>query len=231
MSGVLGSEPPPVGDEPFEVDQEVVAYALDRGITEVLHFTTSSGLLGVAATGAVLSRDRLEEEKYLDYIAVLNCPDRSRDAAWTGHVSMSITQINRTLLESSKRWHPEEDVVWCVLAFDVAILGHPGVVFADSNNAYPVTKRGVGVTGLAAMFADTVVWGKFNTTERRTSRTPKQMPTHAQAEVLYPDRMSVQWLRNIYVPDHETGDHVNGWFAALKTFPRVPVTCKPEVFA
>ncbi|MBB4910606.1 DarT ssDNA thymidine ADP-ribosyltransferase family protein [Actinophytocola algeriensis] len=231
MSGVLGSEPAPVGDEPFGVDHAVLAYAQDRGITEVLHFTTGAGLLGTVATGSVLSRDRLREEQYLAYIALENCPDRSRDAAWTGYVSMSVTQINRSLLESSRRWHPEEDISWCVLAFDVAILGHPDVVFANSNNAYPITKRDSGVTGLAGMFADAVKWGYYNTVERRKSWTPNNMPTHAQAEVLYPDRVPLRWLRSIYVLDHETADHVEGLYAALDTKPRVPVVCKPEVFA
>jgi hypothetical protein len=231
MSGVLGSEPAPVGDDPFDVDHAVLAYAQDRGITEVLHFTSGSGLLGAAATGAVLSRDRLREEEYVAYIALENCPDRSRDAAWTGHVSLSITQINRALLDiSRRRWHPDEDV-WCVLAFDVAILGHPGVWFADSNNAYPITKRDIGVTGLAAMFADAVKWGYYNKIDYRTDRTPRSMPTQDRAEVLYRDRVSLRWLRNIYVSDHETADHVEGLFAVLDTLPRVPVVCKPEVFA
>jgi hypothetical protein len=231
MSGVPGNGPAPVDDESFDDDVEIIAYARRRDISEVLHFTTDSGLLGVAATGTVQSRDLLKEEQYLEHLYVPNCPSRVRDARWTGHVSLSLTKINGYMLGKSKNWHPEEDVWWCVLAFDVAILGHPGVTFADSNNAYPITKRGVGVAGLAALFADTVMWGNFGTPARRTKYTPLNMPTHDQAEVLYPGQVSLQWLRHIYVPDEEHLDYVACLHKSFPALPSVPVRCNPEVFA
>jgi hypothetical protein len=187
-------------------------------------------LLGIAATGALLSREALCEERYLEYISLLNCPDRSRDARWTGHVSMSVTKINRPMLRSSRMWHPGEDVWWCVLAFDVTVLGHPGVWFADSNNAYPITKRGTGVDGLALLFADPVIWGHYNTPTRRTSSMPRNVPTQEQAEVLYPDRVPLQWLRRIYLPNEDDIDYVNGLPGSFAGLPTVPVECKPEVF-
>ena len=228
---MVGQESTSSGDDTPATDEAVVAYARGRGISEVLHFTTDSGLVGVAATGALQARDLLREEQYVEHIYQPNCPDRSRDARWTGHVSLSLTKINGYMLGKSRNWHPEKDVWWCVLAFDVAVLGHPGVTFADSNNAYPITKRGVGVTGLAALFADTVVWGKFNTPARRPRNAPLNMPTHDQAEVLYPQQVSLRWLRNIYVPDDETIDYVGSLRSVLPDFPAVPVVCKPEVFA
>ncbi len=39
-----------------------------KGITRVLHFTTTSGLLGILATWAVKSTARLPEDKYLEFI-------------------------------------------------------------------------------------------------------------------------------------------------------------------
>jgi hypothetical protein len=229
MSAVAGAGPAPSGSSAPHCDEAVLAYVQDQGITEVLHFTTDSGLLGIAATGALLSRDGLCKERYLEYISIVNCPDRSRDARWTGHVSMSITKINHHMLRSSKRWHPGEEVWWSVLAFDVNLLGHPGVWFADSNNAYPITKRGTGVDGLAMLFADTVIWGYHNTPTPRAS-TPRNMPTHEQAEVLYPDRVPLQWLRRIYLPNEDNIDYVNGLPGSFMGLPRVPVECKPEVF-
>jgi hypothetical protein len=231
MTGFVGQEPTAFGDDIPVTDEAVVAYARGRGISEVLHFTTDSGLIGVAATGALQARDLLNEEQYLEHIYQPNCPDRSRDARWTDHVSMSITKINGYMLGKSKNWHREANVWWCVLAFDVAILGHPGVTFADSNNAYPATKRDVGLNGLTALFADTVVWGNFNTIKRRTRTTPLNMPTQEQAEVLYPRQVPLRWLRNIYVPDEETIDYVGSLRSVLPDFPAVPVVYKPEVFA
>lgn len=211
-------------------DEAILKYARAREISEILHFTTDSGLLGSAATGALLSRDELRETSRLDYIRILNCPDRSRDASWTGHVSLSITKINRYLLDKSKTWHQEEAVWWCVLAFDVHVLGHPGVWFADSNNAYPLTKRATGVNGLVNLFADTVTWGYHSTQKSRTAHTPSNMPTHEQAEVLYPNRVPLQWLRRIYLPNDDYIDYVNSLSGSFTGLPRVPVECKPEVF-
>lgn len=230
MSGMTDHEGQALDRFRPPLDEEILAYARSRGVTEVLHFTTDRGLLGAAATGAVLSRDAMYNERRVEYIRLFNCKDRTRDANWTGHVSLSITQINRDLLSSSRRWHSGEDVFWCILGFDVSILGHPEVYFADSNNAYPITKRKLGITGLAGMFAEVVRWGYFNTAAYRTKTKPLNLPTQEQAEVLYPSRVPLQWLRHIYLSSEEYFD----WAASLPemftAMPPVPVVCKPEVF-
>ncbi len=47
-----------------------------RGITEVLHFTTNHGLLGIFARGALLSRDDLTVDELLESVRLLNCAQR-----------------------------------------------------------------------------------------------------------------------------------------------------------
>jgi hypothetical protein len=214
---------------------DVVDYARNRGIKEILHFTTNRGLIGVLAQNKIYSRDSLNEDDYLENIKVLNSPSRTRDAAWTGYVNLSITIVNLRMLGSSRKWHPEEDIWWAVLAFDPEILGHDGVQFTTTNNVYPPVKRGPGVSGLDALFAQRIPWGIYGDVIRRPSDMAIDLTTDSQAEVLYPDAVDLSHLRAIYVEQPEHIDEVAGWLAAFQYTSKVDlssvaVTCKPEVF-
>jgi len=206
-------------------------YARDRGITEVLHFTTNRGLLGILSTGEVFSRKALEAAGKLEPIRLLNCRDRSKDAAWIDWVNLSISQVNKWMLNRSRSWHQDEDGVWwAVLAFDVAILDHTDVWFTTTNNTYPVVRRGQGVEGLADMFTDPMPWGWYGYRKNRRHRAANQ-PTCEQAEVLYPKTLSLEALTAIYVAEPEHIDEIAGWVCAFLDAPTVPVTCNPAVFA
>ena len=127
-------------------DTAVTAYAAARNIREILHFTTNRGLLGVFATGAVLSRDLLDTDKYIEHIYTPNCSTRLKDSAWTGYVNLSISRVNDRMLSTSCRWHSTEDLWWVVLAFDTSLLADPGVHFVTTNNTYTAALgRGIGV--------------------------------------------------------------------------------------
>jgi hypothetical protein len=140
------------------------------------------------------------------------------------------------MLRRSRDWHEGEDIWWAVLSFRAEILEHDGVIFADSNNAYPVTSRAPGVEGLETLFAPRVVWGKFNTVAYRAVDTPSNQTTHEQAEVLYPRGVSLQYLQAIYVAEPDHIDVVAGQVEALADFSEIdlraiPVLCDPSVFA
>jgi hypothetical protein len=156
-------------------DQAVLDELDARDVTEARHFTTSRGLLGVLRTQRVLSRRHLAEEELLRLIAMNNCY-RRWDCDWFDHVSLSIQRINGYLYGiSSGRWHAGEDLWWAVLGLDRAVLAHPGVVFATTNNGYSVVKRGRGVHGLRALFADTVTtWNSGPQVVTRGPVTPKR---------------------------------------------------------
>lgn len=47
-----------------------------RGIREVVHFTTNCGIVGILARNAILSRRRLPQDKYLQYILYPNAAMR-----------------------------------------------------------------------------------------------------------------------------------------------------------
>lgn len=210
---------------------QIVAFAKTRGITEILHFTTNKGLIGVLASGAVLSRDLLDADAYLEHIYTPNCTDRLKDAGWTGCVNLSISRVNGSMLGYSRGWHPVgEELWWAVLAFDPVILGAPGVWFTTTNNTYPVVGRAVGEAGLAALFAPRVPWGKYGSIKSRRRDDEPYWTTCPQAEVLYPQKVSTGHLTKIYVHEAEHVDAVAGLLEAVPGAPRVPVVHNPEVF-
>lgn len=167
------------------------------GIEEVLHFTTNSGLLGILATGYVKSRALVDEDEYLESIFTANANVR-KDRNWLRHVNLSIGRVNPTFFEISQGWHRWEEVWWCVLAFDPVMLTHEHVTFATTNNIYSRVRRGQGVAGLKALYAPVVERYYGRTPAARSTEHRDCWPTCEQAEVLYPEQLSTQYLRRVY---------------------------------
>lgn len=184
------------------IDQQIQIAAATRNISEILHFTTSNGLLGILNTGKLLSHSALPMERQLSHILQINCPDRSRDSDWHGYANLSISRINGSFFSISNRWHAKDDVFWCILSFSPEIMTHPGVVFSTTNNAYELTQRDVGVAGFDALFAEKIRLfpTKWATRARSTSDAHT---TCNQAEVLYPHAVPLEYLRKIYLNSHD----------------------------
>ncbi len=188
----------------------------DRQIERVLHFTTNRGLVGTLASKSLLSRHRLNHEQYLEHVLHVNAA-RRREAAvdfdksqnWLDYVNLSISEINRRYLIVSKHWHNNSDVWWCILAFDSDIMTHDRVAFATTNNAYELCERKGGVEGLEALFAPSIRRKPGWTVARRHRAT--NLPTCEQAEVLYPEAVSTEYLRCIYVEEDNHHDRASGW--------------------
>ncbi len=204
---------------------EVVAVALDRDVADIVHFTTTEGALGVLASGVVKSRKRLPETKYLEHVYRPNANYR-KDPVWLDYVNLSMSRINDWMFDRSVSWHSDEDVSWVVLAFDPEILGHPGVVFATTNNIYPSCQRAEGLVGFNSLFADTVV-GRYGKVHDRDDKLDC-WPTDRQAEVLYPGELCCRYLRRVDVQLAETTDELAGMLEGLHL--EVPVRLAPEVF-
>lgn len=186
-----------------------------RGITELLHFTTSRGLIGILAQGKVYSRDQLNEDQYLENVKILNSPNRFRDAAWTDWVNLSVSRVNSSFLDTSQGWHADDGVWWACVSFDVEILDHEDVWFCTGNNVYPATVRAQGASGLEALFADRVAWGLYGSVHHRPANKPSHLTTDPQAEVLYPKAVSLEYARAIYVPEDALSDDVAGIVGAV----------------
>jgi hypothetical protein len=199
----------------------------ERGITEVLHFTTNKGLVGILYSGAVKPRARLPEEKTLEHIYTPNAAFR-KDVPWLDYVNLSIGRINCQFFEAARRWHRDRDISWCILSFDPAVLTHGGVCFTTTNNIYPTTRRGRGEAGLNALF-EQVVYARYGARIDRPSNLELSFPTCEQAEVLYPGDLSTRFLRKVYVARHEDHDDVCGQLAALG-LPPLDTVVDPKVF-
>ena len=204
---------------------EIAAAAKQRGITQVVHFTTVRGAIGVLASGFVKSRALLPKEEYLEYVYEPNAFLR-KDTAWLDYVNLSIERINDWMFTTSVRWHAVEGNPWVVLSFDPQILAHPGVVFTTTNNIYPTCRRAEGLVGFSQMFAG-IVSGRYSIQHDRLGKPPA-WSTDRQAEVLYPGQLSCEFLQQIDVQTEDGFRDVNGALGGLNL--SVPVHYAPEVF-
>jgi hypothetical protein len=177
-----------------------------RGIEEVLHFTTNKGFVGMLAVESLLARARLPEEKYLEHVYQPNAQYR-RDAGWVDYVNLSITRINTEFFGHSSRWHRHEDVWWCVVSVDPIIVTYDGVYFVTTNNTYSGKKRATGPDALEALFSPIVRRWAGNDVHRRPD-APENEPTCEQAEVLYPESISTDYLTAVYVATEAHADIV-----------------------
>jgi hypothetical protein len=200
--------------------------AEERRITEVVHFTMTRNLIGVLST-ALMCRSRVGKEHYVQAVYAPNCYSRVRDAAWIDYVNLSVSRINRWMFGYSRGWHPRE--AWAILGFDVAILGHPGVVFTTTNNAYEdVCLRGEGLEGFEQIFLDPVV-GYDGRLRHRVGLEDK-FPTDFGAEILYPSSLSIDYLQTIYTESEEGIDIVEGILGGLHSEIDVEVVLDSERF-
>jgi hypothetical protein len=212
----------------------ISAQIAGRGISEVLHFTTNRGIVGILASGIVLSRARLPKQAYLKHVLKLNANQRpeaavffDRSRNWLDYVNLSIDEVNSRFFEVSRRWHIDEDVWWGILSFDPIIMTHKGVVFTTTNNGYPLCVREEGLPGLERLFENSIKCKAGWTIVRRNR--PDRLPTCEQAEVLYPQQLPITFLRRIYVRDGDHHDQVSGWLLEFQ-IDGVEVVLAPEKF-
>ena len=183
--------------------------------------------MGILAAGAVKSRKRLPDDRYLEHVYRPNAALR-KDVAWLDYVNLSISRINDWMFERSARWHAAEDNPWVAFVFSREVLGHAGVVFTTTNNIYPTCERAEGLEGFERLFSEPVV-GRYSTVHRRQGKQ-SNWPIDRQAEVLYPGEVSCALLQRIDVQREETIEIVVGALAGLRVDHDIPVRHAPEVF-
>jgi len=199
----------------------------ERSINELVHFTTSIGLLGILSTESLLPRSHLAAEQALEYILKYNAPYRS-DPGWLRYINLSITKINQVFFEHSGRLHRDSGVFWAILAIDPKVMCHDGVYFTTTNNIYPACRRGEGSQALERLFSPKVL-GRYSKEIIRPTGLPDNLTTCPQAEVLYPGRLSTQFVRYIYVRCDADRNAVNAQIAALGVGP-YEIIVAPEQF-
>lgn len=206
----------------------VSEFIVDKGISEIIHFTTNQGLLGILARRYVLSRFRLDSDELTQGVQLPVWTVR-KDPDWSDYVNLSITEMSTRMFATSRERHGS-DVWWAVLSFSPEILTHDGVFFTTTNNTYTSTvRRGEGAEALMDQWSASVPWGWYGSRSYRHAYVPANRPTDPQAEVLYPIAVSLDFLQAVYVREEEHIDDVEGWKAATGN-EHVPVSCRPEVF-
>lgn len=209
-------------------------YASNRGVTEIVHFTTNRGLTGCLHTGALLSRHRLKTEDSLAYILTLNSSFRKEEEPWfdqsekwIDYVNLSVSEITTNLFRASLKWHAGKDLFWVIMALDPSVLDDKGVYYSTTNNIYTGTSRKTGLTGFKDLFAPAVLRWRGNTVHRL--HRPDNLTTCEQAEVLYPGQIDMRKLNRVYVSDGEFADRIT---AVLGAFDRhdVEVVIEPAKF-
>lgn len=197
-----------------------------RGIRETVHFTTSLGLTGILHQRLLKANELLRTDDTLKHILKIT-QVRNLDPLWKGYVNLSITRPNSRLFTFSRARHL--DVSWRILVFSPAIMTHEGVYFVTTNNGYPMhLKRGQGPDSLEMLFA-AEVRGLHGTIYRRTAETPACNTTDSQAEILYPQSVSTDYLQKIVVPTDFDADSVAAKISAL-AHPSIPIEVNPAMF-
>ena len=204
---------------------EILVAAEQRGINQIVHFTTLKGAVGVFSKWALMSRRRLPQEELLEFVYQPNAYYR-RDLEWLDYVNLSVERVNDWFLRASRRWHDAEDPQWVILAFGPRMLTHPGVVFTTTNNAYPECLRAEGLSGFDQIFGEIVVGYNGRRYVRENARP--SWPTDRQAEVLYPGELSCDHLQRIDVLTERTYDDIHGTLGGLGL--SVPIRHAPEAF-
>jgi hypothetical protein len=201
----------------------------DRGIRELLHFTTNHGCLGTLYSFALKSRAGLEGDRMVEYLFKPNAQLR-KDVNHLNMVNFSIAHINSHFFRiSSQNWHQGDDIFWVILSFAPEIACHPGVIFSTTNNMYTGVQRSAGPEGLVALFADPITRWAGNVVRRRPA-LDRGWPTCEQAEVLYPEEVSTRFLRRIYTRTEAERAEVIGFLRAT-WHDEVDVIVAPERFA
>ena len=204
---------------------DVAMAAECRGITQVVHFTTVSGAIGILASNAIKSRARLPKDKYISHVYRPNSQTR-KDELWLDYVNLSTERINDWMFQHSERWHAAEGNPWVVLSFHPCILAHPGVVFTTTNNIYPACMRAEGLAGFTRIFSNGIK-GRYGTWHDRTNKLDA-WPTDRQAEVLYPGELPCVHLQRIDVQVEESLDTIHGILSGLDR--EISVRHAPEAF-
>lgn len=197
-----------------------------REITDVLHFTTNKGLVGILGSGLVLSRAQLPSTKYVEHVYQPNAKVRT-DGPWLGHVNLSITRLNWEFFAHSRRWHRNEDVWWCALVFTPDVMYGENVYFATTNNIYPACKRARGAAGLEALFANPVV-AAYDRPLPRPDNYPDNWTTCHQAEVLVPKSVPTTSLQRIIVATDRHHDIASSQCEIL--LGDIPIEVNPAAF-
>lgn len=170
----------------------------ERGITRICHFTPSRNLVHIVAEGkGVLSTAQLNQNER----ALFTQQDLTRLDAHPAHISCSIQYPNAWYYASKRNPVGEASNFpdWVMLEIDPHHLARADTLYCQ-NNAGGGTLLEAGVEAFESLYALKVKDSKGRTFNRAPTR-PKSCPTNDQAEAMIYDRIPLEDIRAIFVPD------------------------------
>lgn len=191
--------------------QLIANYAVERGISRLVHFTPFLNLLGIYSLGGIKSRDRVleyatryQEEDLMAYIA---WNDTLRLDRRTDCINLSIQRMNVPLFTRFKREFPQ-GAPWCILEISTECLQKNGALFTVANAAATSVRYGGtagGIDGLKAVFQDKIIVRKRYGVDTYTRGVgfPSNWPTCVQAEVLYPGEIDLKYITGLIFESSE----------------------------
>jgi len=185
----------------FEELQPVI---VQRGISQLVHFTPLNNLFSIIELQALIARDRVlqiakerKDQFLLDYVSF---NDSMRLDARTNFINLSIEHPNISLFKRFRERYNDCNV-WCVLLLTPNCLALPGALFCVGNAASTrVRACGTGATieHLLALFADNVIAGnQFGQRTLNRHGLAACYTTDPQAEVLIPGEISLSFVKGI----------------------------------
>lgn len=212
--------------------EAISAYAKERGVSRLVHFTPFLNLLGIFTTGGIMPKDCVLEyarsHQDEDLLAYIRWNDALRLDRRTDCVNLSIQGINEPLFRRFKANFPQGEP-WCIIEIDPVCLQKDGALFAVANAAATAVRiKGTraGLWGLKALFAESVTVSKAYGVEtcRRDASMARNRSTSIQAEVLFPGTIPLSLIRGLLF---ETRDGAARARAMLQN--EVPKAELPEI--
>jgi hypothetical protein len=181
----------------------------ERGITRLVHFTSTENLLSIFHEKKILSRSRLESENvsYQDTLDLMDFNDGLRYDD-KSYINLSIEHPNVKLFNAFKRNAKENIYIyWCVITLDTSLIYQENTLFSVTNAANGANKSYINgsLNTFRAMFAPALqITTSYNSSIlSRQNGLLAKYPTDIQAEVLAKDEIDVSFIKNIYFPSEE----------------------------
>lgn len=196
----------------------IAAFIREREISKVVHFTSTSGLIGILLSGKIMSRETMqhfiEDNPNSSVVKYFHANDPERWDKRLDCINTSIERINGDLLAAMKS--RSEGVVmepWCIIELDTICLLKNKVVFTVANAASAYVRRNgskEGLAGIEALYDDLVTSGRQDVNHvtvtqetKRESGVHYNWATNSQAEALIPDEIPISYIKRVVFQSYD----------------------------
>ena len=191
----FGSESvPPVVPMSEAENYRLRAILKERKIETLIHFTRLENLASSLSYG-LMSRTAIESDSRIGRVRT-NQPELPPD--WRSTISMNISFPDYRLFY---RLQEQRGFEWIVLVYDAALLLQQpffSFIFPAANLIRtPIFEKEIA-PGLQSVFAFEDLFRDTDTVRRRILQIPDAYPTHPHSELLIPNAVANQYLKEVH---------------------------------